>query len=253
MTGRATYVYCVVSAKKKPSAPKKRLLGAGAPRTVDVGGGYHLLVADVPLALYSADAIEAKLRDLEWVAARAAEHEAVVEDAAALGTVVPMKLFTLFASDERAEAHVRKMKKSLDKVVGRIEGCDEWGLRVLFDEGRANAVNAKRAARPTSGTSFLQRKRQLDDERRTVAHAAHEEVDDLYARLARAAKRALRRPAPNRELAGRVLLDAVFLVQRNETKKFKATVGAKAKELVKGGFAVSLTGPWPAYSFIGAR
>lgn len=251
MTARATYVYCVVHAKKKPKAAAKGLLGASPPRTVPVLGDYHLVVADAPLALYAGDVIDRKLRDLDWVAARAAEHEAVVEHAASTGTVVPMKLFTLFASDERALEHVRRMKTSLDKVVARIEGCDEWGLRVLFDESRA--TKAAKAPRPTSGTSFLQRKKQLEEKRRSANAEANAEVDELYERLAKSTKRALRRPPPNRELAGRVLLDAVFLVERDEQKEFKSAVSSKAKELVKDGFAVTLTGPWPAYSFIGAR
>lgn len=252
MAQRATYLYCVVHAKKKPRVAKKGLLGTTPPRTVEIGGDCHLVLADAPLSLYSGEAIDAKLRDLDWVGARAAEHEAVIESAARSGTVVPMKLFTLFASEERAVAHVRKMKKTIDRSVARIAGCDEWGLRVLFDESRARAADVEKK-RPSSGTTFLLRKKQLDERRRTVAADATREAEELYERLAKMSKRALRRPPPNAALAGRVLLDAVFLVERGAQKRFKAHVAAKAKELVKGGFSVSLTGPWPAYSFLGGR
>jgi hypothetical protein len=78
-------------------------------------------------------------------------------------------------------------------------------------------------------------------------------VDELYDALAKTARRAQRRAAPNRELAGRVLLDAVFLVPRPSVRKIKATVAASAERLVEEGFDVTLTGPWPAYSFIGGR
>ena len=67
------------------------------------------------------------------LAERATEHETVVEHATKLGSVVPMKLFTLFSNDERAVSHVRKMKRSLGRVVDRIADCEEWGLRILFD------------------------------------------------------------------------------------------------------------------------
>ncbi|MEA2750918.1 MAG: hypothetical protein QOI41_5061 [Myxococcales bacterium] len=258
----ATYVYCVVKgdAKRAVAGAKRGKRGegleaAGAPRTIDVGDGYHVVVSDVPLSLYSAEAIEAKLHDLEWVGAAASAHETVVESAGASGTVVPMKLFTIFSSDDRAADHVRKMKKSLDKVVAKISGCEEWGLRILFDEaGAAKAkekLAAKRPKAPVSGTSFLLRKKATEETRRRLTSEAKHEVDDLFVRLEKTAKRAVRRPPPNRALAGQVLLDAVFLVPEKRTKQFKTTVATHAKELADQGYHVTLSGPWPAYSFIG--
>jgi hypothetical protein len=253
----ATYVYCVVQSTRAPRLGKVSagLAGAGRPRLLDGGDGYHLLVATAPLALYDAEAIDAKLRDLDWVGGRAAEHEAVVEHAAEIGTVVPMKLFTLFSNDERAVAHVHRMKRSLARVVERIAGCEEWGLRVLFDEARAARAAAEeaRSKKVASGKDFLLRKKALDDERRTAGVRGAAEVLELYDRLAKIARRSQRRAAPNHELAGRVLLDAVFLVPQPLVKKVRTTVTASAKTLVEEGFDVTLTGPWPAYSFIGGR
>jgi hypothetical protein len=281
----ATYVYCVVKAALRErrtgsaaaGAPKlgrvpNGLSGAGRPRVLDAGDGYYLLVASAPLALYDAAAIDPKLRDLEWVSQRAAEHEAVVEHAANLGTVVPMKLFTLFTNDDRAVGHVRKMKRSLDRVADRIEGCEEWGLRILFDQARAARAAAearsKKHAAPSgrgklegpsrsnesmSGTSFLLRKKTIDEERRRAGARGGAAVEELYERVAKSVRIAQRREAPNRELAGQVVLDAVFLVPHESVKKLKSIVRASAKSLVDEGFDLVLSGPWPAYSFIGAR
>jgi hypothetical protein len=253
----AVYVYCVAKTSRAPRLGRAPagLAGASKPRLVDAGDDYYILVADAPLALYDAPAIDARLRDLDWVAARAAEHEAVVEHAAAVGTVVPMKLFTLFTTEERAVAHVQKMKRSLARVVERIAGCEEWGLRVLFDEARASRAMAEetRKKKVASGKDFLLRKKAIDEGRRVTGALGAARVDDLYETLSKTARLARRRAAPNRELAARVLLDAVFLVPRPMVKKVKATVAASAKTLVPEGFDVTLTGPWPAYSFIEAR
>lgn len=250
-----TYVYCVVKSDK--AAPALGRAPKGLPKTkavrlLELGGGWYAVAASAPERDLSAEAIEARLRDLEWVGACGAAHEAVVEHAAKLGTVVPMKLFTIFASDARAIAHLGKTKKALDRIATRIEGCDEWGVRVLFDETRAAAAKPAKP-RAASGTSFLQRKKEQADARRHLAANARAEVEELYDGLERVAKRAVRRAPPSQELAGSVLLDAVFLVPRKATRAFKTTAAAIAKELAKGGHHVTLTGPWPAYSFIEGR
>lgn len=258
--GSATYVYCVLkSAKKKaPSLGRapRGLEGADEPRLLEVGGDYWLVAATAPLSRYAAKTIDTHLRDIDWVASRAAEHEAIVEHALTLGdgvTVIPMKLFTLFSTDERAADHVRGMKRSLDRVALRIEGCEEWGLRILFDEARAAraAQEEARKAKVVTGTSFLLRKKALDEERRSLGASGAALTRDLFDRLSKISRRAERRAAPNRELAGRVLLDAVFLVPRASVKKIKTTVASSAKQLVEEGFDITLSGPWPAYSFIG--
>jgi hypothetical protein len=257
----ATYVYCVVKARRAPTfgrAAKKTpsgLDGTGKPRILDAGDGYFLVVTTAPFELYDATVIDSKLRDIDWVGGRAAEHEAIVELAIGWGTVVPMKLFTMFATDERALENVQKMKKSLDRVVERIADCEEWGLRVLFDEARAARIAAEeaRSKKVATGKDFLLRKKSLVEERRNAGARGAAEVDDLYERLAKKCRRAQRRAAPNRDLAGRVLLDAVFLVPRSEEKDVRKTVTASAERLVNEGFDVTWTGPWPAYSFIGAR
>lgn len=254
----ATYVYCVVKSPKAPSFGRSRSLGlegTGKPRVLDAGDDFWVVAASAPLELYDAPVIDAKLRDLDWVGGRAAEHEAVVERATELGTVVPMKLFTMFGTDERATDNVQKMKRSLERVVERIADCEEWGLRILFDEARAarEAAEDARAKKVSSGRDFLLRKKSLVDERRRLGERGAEEVGDLFERLSKMCRRAKRRSAPNRELAGQVMLDAVFLVPRAAVKSVQKAVTVSAERLSKEGFDVTLSGPWPAYSFIEAR
>lgn len=64
------------------------------------------MLASVPLAQYGPGALEASLRNLEWVSEVALAHEAVVEHFVQLRgvLVVPMKLFTMFSTVERARA-----------------------------------------------------------------------------------------------------------------------------------------------------
>jgi hypothetical protein len=252
----ATYLYCLVHADKAPSlrgAPAG-LPGAGKPRTIDAGGGLWLVAADAPLDRYGEKPIEKGLQDLAWVSSVAVPHEAVIEHLARAGTVVPMKLLTLFNSDDRALEHVAKERRRIDRVVERIEGREEWGLRVTLDElsaiGKARSEAHKIADRGSPGAAFLLRKKKEQDAARELLENARDRADELYEELAKKADDARRRPPPPGEIGKRVLLDAAFLLRRGKTKPFQAAVRGQAKKLASLGYEITLTGPWPAYNFV---
>lgn len=256
----ATYVYCLVRSPAAPSLAEtpEGMPGTAALRLIPVDDGLWLAAADAPLSSYGSEEIERRLSDIDWVSERALAHERVVEHFAALGTVLPMKLFTLFHGDERAAAQIRERREEIGRVLDRIAGRVEWGVRVHFreDEARRQALTAVQAApdpntpRPASGTSFLQRKKAEKESARDLAGRARVEVERAYEELARHATEARRRePAPG-EAGARLLLDAAFLVPSGDGEAFEAEVRRQADRL--GPFCdVTLTGPWPPYNFLG--
>src|SRR5438477_11305247 len=104
-----TYVYCIVAAKRRPRVSRARrgLPGTRPVRLVDVEAGVFLAVADAPLDRYGEAAIHKGLSDLDWVSRAAVAHESIVESFVGETAVLPMKLFTIFTSDERALDHIR--------------------------------------------------------------------------------------------------------------------------------------------------
>jgi hypothetical protein len=251
----ATYVYCLVRGARAPrldDAPAG-LAGTGRPRVLDVGGGLRLVVADAPLERYAKQAIEQGLSDIEWVGARALEHEALVEHVLASGTVVPMKLFTLFLGVARAVADVRAREAELGALLDRLEGRREWGVRVLVDptpaaEAARERAEAGEAADQPAGTAFLLRKKRVLDATRTLRTEllgrAHEALEALSALAAEVRSR-----PPLRE-EGRLLLDASFLVEDDATQAFHAQADERRDALAREGLALKLSGPWPAYNFV---
>ena len=252
----ATYLYCLVRADKAPSlrGTPPGLPGAGKPRAIDAGGGLWLVAADAPLERYGEKPIEKGLQDLAWVSSVAVPHEAVIEHLARAGTVVPMKLFTLFNSDDRAVEHVARQRRRIDRLVERIEGREEWGLRVTIDElsalRKAQAEAGQVAGRGSPGAAFLLRKKKEQDAARELLDNARNRADALFEELSRKADEARRRPPPPGEIGKRVLLDAAFLLRRGKIKAFQAAVRAQAKKLAAHGYQLTLTGPWPPYNFV---
>lgn len=268
MSESLTYVYCLVLSGRRPVV-SRRLTRLGVPgaretRAVAAGDGFWLISATVPASDYDEAAIARGLQDLDWVGRRAVAHEAVVEQFLPARAVLPMQLFTLFNSDERAIHHVDRQRREIHGVVKRIQGRLEWGLRLTFDEKSVrDAVDAKargdganpRASRGGTkrqgGTAYLARKRDLLDVQRVQLRAARSEADRLFTALTRDVADARRRTATEQAAPGsRLLLDAAFLVPSSRARSFRATVSRRAREIAAAGVVVSLTGPWPPYNFI---
>jgi hypothetical protein len=265
-----TYVYCLVRSGRRPTVSRRSTMrgvpGARETRAVPAGEGLWLIVASVPASDYGEGAITRGLQDLEWVGQRAMAHEAVVEQFLSARAVLPMQLFTLFNSDERAIHHVDRQRGEIDAVLKRIEGRLEFGLRLMFDEqslrdaidarARGGAASAGRAPRGgivtlQEGSAYLARKRDLLDVQRVQLREARAAADRLFAALTRDAADARRRAATEQAAPGsRLLLDAAFLVSSSRARSFRAAVSRRAREIGTTGVVVSLTGPWPPYNFI---
>ena len=250
-----TYLYCVVQRDKPPPLARapRGPPGTGVPRAIDAGGGLWLVASDAPAAQYGESAIERGLQDLAWVSERALPHEAVIEFVGRAGTVLPMKLFTLFRNDERAVEHVAGQRRRIDRLLERLAGREEWGLRMLLDEPRAlerAAQSARGEAKGSSGTEFLLRKKKQRDVSREVIERGGEHATALFDELALRADDARRRPPPPGPAGHRVLLDAAFLVRRSRVKPFQAAVRKAAARLGRDGFELTLSGPWPPYNFV---
>lgn len=252
---RAVYLYCLVDGDPGAAAASAPagLPGATPPRAVPLAGGLSLVASDVPLPDYSAEAIEERLADLEWVSARALAHERVVEHFAAHvadATVLPMKLFTLFRSEERAKADVAARGESIARTFDRLRGAREWGVRISFDPAAAGGAGTPTdAAAPASGRDFLVRKKRRRDAAAELARGAEEAVEEIYRALAARARDARRRE-PIAETGARLLLDAAFLVSEDAAMGFEAALAAGAGRLAACGCEATLTGPWPPYNFL---
>jgi hypothetical protein len=250
---RAAYVYCVVRNDRKPATARvpAGVPDAGRPDVVEIGRAQWLVVSEVPLEAYGPERLDTALRDLDWVSRVAVSHEAVVEHFARQrrATVLPMKLFTMFTTVERAAAEMGARRRDLARIFRRVAGCEEWGVRVTRGAARRATPLPSSASSSPSGVAFLTaRKRALDEAKQAGVRAAEmaEAAFESLAPLARDVRR--RRDAPAGALPP--LLDAAFLVPRARRATFQVAARAAAKVCANAGAEMTVTGPWPAYNFV---
>lgn len=252
---KGTYVYCVIASARPPRLTKvpRGLAGMGPARLLDVERGLHIVAADAPLSRYGEAAINRGLSDLDWVSRAAVAHEAVVESFIDAPAVLPMKLFTIFTSDARAVEHVRAQRVRIAAVVKRVANQHEWGVRVVLDRVQAvrGASGSARAVAGRTGIDYLARKKARRDAAVELAERARDTVAALYDRLAARSRQARRRGAAELPAdGGPLLLDAAFLVPRTRSAAFRALAAREARALAAHGYALTVTGPWPPYTFV---
>jgi hypothetical protein len=250
-----TYVYCVLAARKPPQLPRgvSGPPGAGRPRLIPLKPGRYLAVSDAPLDRFGQEQIGAYLSDLQFVSRAAVAHEAVIASLLARSdAVVPMKLFTIFASDDRALDQTLSDWTRVERVLRRVTHQVEWGVRLSLDgRRRSKSPDAGKVAR---GIDYLRAKRRIQ-----AAGAERARNDRRHVTAALRALSAVATDARRREIANaagdkqRLLMDAAFLVPRQRAVRFRSAVKRQARQLARSGYRVQLTGPWPPYSFVEDR
>jgi hypothetical protein len=246
-TAHATYVYCLVQASQPPSTRRvpASVPGAGAPRLLPIDRNLWAVVADAPLERFAGETLQHELQDLEGISRHAVAHASVIEFFFRQAPVIPLKLFTLFSSDEKAREHVRGRLKTLQRMFASLRGFEEWGVRIFAGE-----VEAESARALDSGRDYLQVKKRLYAQTaapsRRAMRAANGALKSLSQRAAKTRKESL--PPPGR---GRpYVTGASFLVSAKRSSAWKKHAAKLANTLAAEGHRLEITGPWPPYHFV---
>lgn len=244
MTGTGTYMYAIT--RPLPESAFAEVPGMlGSPVRVVSDRGLACVVSTVDLADFGEQELRANLEDLTWVERVSRAHDDVVRSVAALGTTAPLPLATVCNDDASVQQRLRRLGGRGEKLLSVLDGRDEWGLKLL---GRVAQPMAAVAA--SSGAEYLRRRRDDFANRDELSVAASRRADDVYTFVATSAVAARRHRPQDARLSGLarpMLLNASFLVDRDEADAFRRSIDAVAQALPPD--SVQLTGPWPAYSF----
>lgn len=241
------WVYGIVEGRARPPLARVPRLpdGGGRPRALPIDTNLTAIVADVPAARFGAAALDARLADAEWVACCAAGHHAVIECLAHARTVVPFRVLTLFDNDERVTTALGPLRAALSAAIERVRGRGEWVVRVFRPARPAPAPVD--ASAPKSGTDFLRARHQLRLAEMARARVITESAAALARRLSEAADAVVLRPI---DPGASAILDAAYLLQSGRAAAFRRSLSALSADLRAQGCRVTMTGPWPPYSFV---
>jgi hypothetical protein len=229
-------------------------VGGGAARPV-TAAGLVAIAGDVPLAQFGEAALRRNLEDLDWLEQTARAHHAVIEAVAKERTVVPMRLATVYRSDEGVAGMLRERAADLQEALARVTGRSEWGIKAYVamppDQEQPNDAGQEDGALGP-GAAYLRRRRAQLTARSDARQQALASARAVYDELGQLSVAARIYPPQSPELVGRsasMVLNAAYLVADERAEAFAAAVTdlAAAHPSVQ----LTLTGPWPAYSFAG--
>ena len=218
-------------------------------------GGLAAFYTPVELEEYSQAAIDQRSGDVEWLGAIGYRHQSVMNDLMRGGTILPLRAFSLYSSAEVLKGELERNAQIYAKILERLDGKQEWTLRVEFDpEAWSDALVhrveslrtlAAEAERASSGKAFLLRKK-LDEEKKRVSR---DEEQKVVAEIERAVMETLAcdTVAETRQQRSGAFPQINVLINRDEESVLQEIADRYSGE----GIAVAITGPWPPYSFAG--
>ena len=234
-------------------------VGEGTVRTITCSG-LTAVVSDVSMAEFGEAALRENLENLDWLDEVARLHHYVVDAAARLFPLLPVRLATVYSGDAAACAALTDHRDQLLDTLHRVGGRVEWGVKAYAvpapdkAEERAPAVREPAGARTgtDSGLAYLRRRRDQLAAGRESKAAAVNGARAVHADLAAQAAGAVVRPPQSAQLSGvrvPMLLNAAYLLDAANGRDFTTAVAAEATAHPE--LRIELTGPWPPYSFAG--
>lgn len=246
-TPDATYVFCLVESPRPPSmrGVPDSVPGAGAPRLIPIDKGIWAVVADAPLNRFGAQPLQDDLQDVEAISRHALAHASVIEFFFRQAPVIPLKLFTLFSSDDRLREHLETRRTRLRKLFAELRGLEEWGVRVI-----AGQVEAESARSLRSGRDYLEVKKRLIQQSalppRATVRDTRAALTALRALAAKMRKETFPPPGKGRPF----VTGASFLVKATRRETWNKQVARLTVALAKRGHRLEVSGPWPPYHFV---
>jgi hypothetical protein len=261
-SGEGLWAYCVLRSGEPLPGDARGVDGAGALERVEARG-LAAVVSRVPLAEFGAEPLRENLNDLDWLERVARGHESVLEAALAQSTIVPLRLCTIYESEQSVRDMLEREHDSLRQALDGLAGRQEWGVKLIADgdrlaeEARSRspelaALEDELGAR-TGGGAYMLGRRLERHVREAVESLGAELADEVHTELEAWAVDAVVLPPQNPELSGhegRMLLNAAYLVEAERVQGLRELV-AELEERREGlGTRIELTGPWPPYNFL---
>jgi hypothetical protein len=258
--GLGWYVYCIVGSAAVELDGIDVAIDDAHPVTLIRHGGLGAVASEVSLEEFGEVPMRERLDDLGWLEQTARTHEQVLDGVREQTTVVPMRLCTVYRSEQSVAEMLVREAPVLEATLERLRGKTEWGVKMfvfaselakeLEQGGEGEPEDPLAEARP--GEAYMLNRRREALRKENVGKIVEERCEAAHGLLAAVASEAMLNRLQPAELsghAGEMTLNGAYLVDDEEAEAFAELVERLQQEYAPA-LEVELTGPWPPYNFV---
>jgi hypothetical protein len=185
------------------------------------------------------------MENLDWLAAAGVRHQRAVAAIAEQTQVLPARFGTVFLSETSLQTDVEKRKRTLDADFRRIDGADEWGVKVFSLPAKVELPPAE----SRTGKDYLRAKAAMLQRRPSKKVKGPD--PELQAFGEELTKLAVAAADGGKVSSGQRGLEwqSSFLLKRADRNKFESLLKRYSKRWTDSR-RIEVTGPWPPYSFV---
>ena len=238
------YVYCIVDSNEPTTLGDIGLLGR--PAYVVCHKDIGALVSPIPYA-----EVQASIDNI-------LAHQRAVESARKVGTTLPVKFGTIFRKEDGVTTLLTKSYDDYRKKLAKLEGLDEFGVKVLFNKAGLDKVKAdverkspevlkmrRSLAKASQGKSYFTKLKMSE----AIKSEAYRRMDELSREIHDELVRDAQDSSLLKSEHEQIVLNAAYLVRRGNGEEFLAKAGKLGKTYAEKGLLVHSSGPWAPYSF----
>src|SRR5438132_71566 len=242
--GRGRYVYCIIRASQ---ALKFGPIGMDeqSPEVYTITyRDMAAVISDIPLA------------PLDSTRENVLAHERVNETVMRDHTVIPMSFGTIFKTREDIVELLRSAYDAFADVLSKMQDKLEFGLKVLWDRDEiVRAIETededihrlKTEISSQKGSTYFARMQYG----RLIDGALQQRSERYVAEFLQRLRDVSVASRVNRAIGDKMIMNAAFLVQRDQEPAFDRRIKEIASAFDKLTF--KYTGPWPPYNFVNIR
>jgi len=241
---RGKYVYCIIE-----SGDPLRFgpIGIGADPSDVYTVHYKNLAAVVS---------DAPLEVLDSTRENVLAHERVNETVMREHTVIPMSFGTIFKTREDIVELLRSAAEAFGDVLNKMQNKLEFGLKVLWDRDQAireveyedeDISRLKKEISGQKGPTYFARMQYG----RLIDSALQSRSERYVADILEQLREVSVASRINKPIGDKMIMNAAFLISRDQEQAFDAKVKSIASKFDKLTF--KYTGPWPPYNFVNIR
>lgn len=224
---------------------------------------FYMVFRHVPYSEFSEVNLKLNLSDVHWRETMAFDHINVINKVMEQNTVLPFKLGTIFDNDESLRNFIKSHSGSVRENFNYISGKEEWMVKIYCNRRKLSeridelckdaAVLEEKIMASSPGKAHMLKSKKselIDTEMERMARDYGRLYFDNFNILSEASQLNPLLPDGVTGRPDRMILNASFLVNKDNVKFFKNAASSIQKREGDSPIMIETSGPCPPYSFV---